>query len=320
MTAEPTTALTPRRLPTPTPGSLRSLLEQVDVQKRFEQVLGSRANQFIANLASVVHRSPALAECVPSTVIAAGLIAASLDLPLDPNLGYACMVPFNNNRTGKKEAQFQMQWKGYIQLAHRTRQYKNIHLTEVYEGEVRSVNRLTGELVQGARTGDTIIGYLAYFRLTNGFEKFLYMTIEELEAHGKRYSKGFSDPKSMWKKDPEVMYRKTPIKLLLKTYGVLSVDMQRAIAAETPPDDEPAGNGNGNGAGHGTAGDMAALYGADDESDTGAMPGAPETPETTGTQAPEPPPPQDDEALAEAARQFDAEQAQAEQSRGKRRR
>lgn len=316
MTAtEPTTALQPRRLPTPAPGSLRALLEQVDVQKRFEQVLGSRANQFIANLASVVHRSPALAECVPSTVIAAGLIAASLDLPLDPNLGYACMVPFNNGRTGKKEAQFQMQWKGYIQLAHRTRQYTNIHLTEVYEGEVRSVNRLTGELAQGARTGDTIIGYLAYFKLTNGFEKFLYMTLEELEAHGKRYSKGFSDPKSMWKKDPEVMYRKTPIKLLLKTYGVLSVDMQRAIAAETPPDDEPAANGNGNG----TAADMAALYGTDDDSDTGEMPAAPETP-AAEAQAPEPPPAQDDAALAEAARQFDHEQARAEQSRGRRRR
>jgi recombination protein RecT len=223
---------------TPPAGTLRDLLRVEEVKKRFEEVLGAHAGQFIASLASLVYRSPALQECEPFSVIGAALVAASLNLPIDPNLGYAAIVPYNDNKTGKKIAQFQMQWKGYVQLAHRTRQYANIHITEVYEGEIKSINRFTGAVSFGERKGDSITGYLAYLKLTNGFEKYWYMTIEQLQTHGKRYSKTYNNPKGMWKTDPEVMYRKTPIKLLLKTYGVLSVEMQKAIQAEAPLDED----------------------------------------------------------------------------------
>jgi len=233
MTDQTLTAAAEPRLPAAAPGSIRDLLQTAQVRKRFEQVLGPRAGQFIANVASVVYRSPQLRQCDPSSIIAAALIAASLDLPIDPNLGYAAIVPY------KAQAQFQMQWKGYVQLAHRTRQYAAIHVTEIYQGQIKSANPFTGALEFGERLGPqaAITGYMAYFRLTNGFEKYLYMTLAEIEAHGKRYSKSFDHPNGAWKTNREAMLRKTPIKLLLKTWGVLSVEMQQAIEAETPPDE-----------------------------------------------------------------------------------
>lgn len=223
------------RLPAPPPDSVRALLQTAEVQKRFEQVLADRAPQFIASLAQVVYHNPGLKKCDSMSVIGAALVAASLDLPIDPNLGYAAIVPY------KDHAQFQMQWKGYVQLAHRTQQYAAIHVTEIYEGEVAAVNRFTGTISFGQRVGDKVTGYLAYFKLLNGFEKFLYMTTEEIDAHGKRYSKSFEHAASPWQTNREVMYRKTPIKLLLKTWGVLSVEMRTAMQAELPPDE----NGHG---------------------------------------------------------------------------
>lgn len=236
--------MTDTRLPAPATGTVRDLLQTENVKARFAEVLRDKAPQFIASLAGLVYASDQLKKCEPYSVIASALKAAALDLPIEPALGFAAIVPYGN------QAQFQMQWKGYVQLALRTNQYKHINVTEVYEGMVESVDDFTGEVKRGKRTGDKIIGYYAYFRLLNGFEKEIYMSVEDVTAHGKKYSKTFNFDKSSWKTQPDAMGRKTTIKRLLTRYGILSVDIQNAIQAEAIPDELPAIAAPTNGNGH----------------------------------------------------------------------
>lgn len=234
-------------LPAPAPGTIRDLLKTERVKQAFADVLRDKAPQFIASLANMVYASKQLRACEPYTVISAALKAAVLDLPIEPSLGFAAIVPY------KEQAQFQMQWKGYIQLAHRSSQYANIHVTEVYEGMVKGYDPFTGTIHKGEKTSGKVVGYYAYFKLVNGFEKEDYMTIEEVQAHGQKYSKTYGNQKSAWHTNPDAMGRKTILKRLLTRWGVLSVDMQKAVAAEVPPEEAasvivenaPPENGNG---------------------------------------------------------------------------
>lgn len=219
--------------------TVKSLLSTEAMKKRFEEILGAKAAGFIASVINVTNTNKELAMCDPHSVVAAAATAATLDLPIDPNLGFAAMVPYKHD--GVPKAQFQIQWKGFAQLAIRTGLYATMHVTEVYEDEIASYNPLTGDVSftpphtweqRAAGQIEKILGYYAFFRLTNGFSKGLYMTIGELETHGKRYSKSYNNPKGMWKKDPHFMYRKTVIKLLLKTWGIMSIDIQRALKAD----------------------------------------------------------------------------------------
>lgn len=251
-------ATTPQRLPTPASGSVRALLQSAEIQKRFAQVLGERAPQFIASLSTMVYANPALRECDAMTVITSALQAAAFDLPIDPNLGFAHLVPYSG------KARFQPGWRAYVQLAHRTGQYAKINVTEVYAGEYRGENRLTGDIVWGERTGDEIVGYAAYFRLTNGFEKSLYMTADDLDAHGKRYSKSYSRSDSAWKTNFDAMARKTVLKSLLSKWGPLSIQLQKALAADVPPDDVPVETPAGNASAEQHAAGIAALYGEEE--------------------------------------------------------
>lgn len=285
MTTREMTTTTGQRLPTPAPASVRSLLLSTAIQKRFEQVMGDKhkADLFMTSLSTMVYASDALKQCEPETVIAAAIEAAAYDVPIGPTLGYAHLIPY------KGKARFQPGWKLYVQLAHRTGQYHRIHVGELYEGQVRGTDPFTGELLRGERTGNTVAGYIAYFKLLNGFEKYVYMTTEELLAHGKQYSPSYSRADSKWKTDFDAMARKTVIKALLSKWGPLSIQMQTVLAADVPPD-ETATNGNG----HGTESDKAALFGKDDdESDTGATPaptagaGVPAAPSEPAVQAPE---------------------------------
>ena len=148
-------------------------------------------------------------------------MAASLDLPINQNLGFAYIIPY------KDEAQFQMGYKGYIQLAMRTGQYQTINAAEVYEGEIVKQNRFTGEYEFGEKTSDKIIGYIAYFKLVNGFEKYLYMSIEEMQAHAKKFSKNYKGGTDKWGlTDFHSMAIKTVLKRLISKYGILSIEMQ----------------------------------------------------------------------------------------------
>ena len=229
-----------QRLPVPVAGSVRDLLQNEENKRRFREILGEMSGAFIASVAAYFYQSPELRECDPNSVVASAINAASLRLFVDKTLGYACIVPFHNKKTGRKEAQFQVMWKGYVQLAQRTGQYAAVNAQVVYEGEVRSFNKFKGEPIFGERTSDKVIGYLAYFRLVNGFEKYVYKTFDEAQAHGKRYSKQFDNAAGHWKVNPDAMGCKTVIKEAVGKWGPTSSEIQQAMQAEIPPDDLPA--------------------------------------------------------------------------------
>lgn len=218
--------------------TVKGLMCQVDVKKRFEDILGKKAPGFISSVINVA-KSPSLADAEPNSIMASAVVAATLDLPIDPNLGFAYIVPYNDKKQGKI-AQFQMGYKGFIQLAMRSGQYKTINAAPVFENDLKKINRLTGEIEfnDNPEPSTKIVGYVGYFRLINGFEKALYMTREELEIHGKKYSQSYKSNKdwvvkqSLWTTDFYSMATKTVLKLLLSKYGPMSIEMQTAIKSD----------------------------------------------------------------------------------------
>lgn len=207
----------------PAKRNVKALLADINIKKQFEDMLGKHAASFISSIISVTNGNKQLksiSDNNPMSIISAGAIAATLNLPVDPNLGFAYIIPYGDKAT------FQMGYKGFIQLAMRTGQYKTINASEVYEGEIRSVNRFTGEIEFGDKTSDTVVGYMSYFKLINGFEKYLYMTKEEVEKHAKAFSKSFNHKDGRWQLDFHAMAIKTVLKRLLSKYGILSVEMQ----------------------------------------------------------------------------------------------
>lgn len=213
---------------------IKGLLNNDAVKKRFEEVLGERAGQFMASITSLVTSSTNFTDVDPNTIIASAMISATLNLPINPNLGFAYLIPY------AKKCTYQLGYKGFLQLALRTGQYKNINATEVYEGELASRNRLTGEIEidESKKTSDKVIGYAAFFKLINGFEKTLYMDIEAIKTHAKRFSKSYSNKDALWQKDFHSMAMKTVLKMLISKYGILSVEMQKAIVADQSVVDE----------------------------------------------------------------------------------
>lgn len=201
-------------------------------------VLAERKGEFINNLTAVVANDSKLQACEPVTLMYAALKATALRLPLDPNLGQAYIIPYKNNREHKTEAQFQIGWKGFIQLAIRSGQFQAINATDIRDGELKGYDLMTGEVqVQAVpdRENKPVIGYLAYFKLTNGFAKSLYMTAEEIEQHATRYSQSYRGKykdSSLWATDKDAMAKKTVLKLLLSRFAPLSVDMQQAVQAD----------------------------------------------------------------------------------------
>lgn len=204
------------------PMTLANLLSGDKVKNRFNEILGAKAPGFISSVLSVANNNTLLKKAKPQSVLNSAVIAATLDLPINQNLGFAYIVPY------KDEAQFQLGYKGLIQLAMRSGQYKTINVNEVYEGEITKVNRFTGEYEFGEKTSDKVVGYMAYFKLVNGFEKYLYMTTEDAEKHGKRYSQTFKRGGGLWATDFDAMAKKTCLKMLLSKFGILSIEMQRA--------------------------------------------------------------------------------------------
>lgn len=210
-------------------------------QDYLASVLGEKKGQFVSNLTSLVANDKNLQECEPVTTMYAAMIATSLDLPLNKNLGFAYVIPYKNNKEGKTEAQFQMGYKGLLQLAIRSGQFSTINVTDIREGEIETFDLLTGEIKFTAKPNREqlpVIGYASFFRLNNGFAKTLYMTKSEVEAHGLRYSQTFSSKNdyvrksSKWTTDFDAMARKTVLKLLLSRYAPLSVEMQKAVTSD----------------------------------------------------------------------------------------
>lgn len=208
--------------------TLKGMLEMPAYKNKFNEMLGKKAAGFMSSIIAVTNNNKLLAKANPATVIGAAAQAAMLDLPINQSLGFAYIVPYGG------EAQFQLGYKGYIQLAQRTGQYVDIGSKTVYEGELEYENRLLDKFKFGERTGDKVIGYLAYFRLTNGFEKMLFIELDKMIAHAKRYSKNYKGGTEKWGlTDFDTMAEKTVLKKLLSKYGPLSIEniqMSQALA------------------------------------------------------------------------------------------
>lgn len=236
-----------------------SAITSMKTQQYLASVLASKKASFVNNLTSLVANNTTLQGCTPTSLIYAGIKATSLNLPLDSNLGFAYVIPYNNRKkveevqyikdakTGNavptkvtvdvtmKEAQFQLGYRGFIQLALRTGQFKSINVTEVRDGEVGERNLITGDITINAipdRMNKPVIGYVSYFALNNGFSKMLYMTVDEIKKHASTYSQTYSSrydavrQSSKWTTDFDAMAKKTVLKLLLNRYAPLSVEMQ----------------------------------------------------------------------------------------------
>lgn len=203
--------------------ALRGYFENDAVKKNLRAMLGSKAQGFATSVLSVVNNNRLLQNADPASIYSSAMVAASLDLPINPNLGFAAIVPYG------RQAQCQIMTRGFIQLAIRSGQYAKINNAIVHEGELVKYDPFKDEYEfdVNKRISDKVIGYVAYFRTVGGFEKYFYMTKEQALAHGKRYSKSFSN--GVWASDPDSMGLKTVIKLLLAKYGILSIELQRAI-------------------------------------------------------------------------------------------
>lgn len=210
----------------------KELFEKDDVKNRLKEMLGKRSAGFVTSVLSAINSSDKLKTADPNSVYMAAMMAASLELPINANLGLAYIIPYNlrqQDGSWKVVAQFQVGYKGFMQLALRSGQFQTISAAPVYEGQLKSQDPLKGyEFEWENKTSENIIGYAAYFRLTNGFEKTLYMTADQLRTHGGKYSKTFKNKGGLWNTDFEAMARKTVIKLLLQRYAPLSIEMQKA--------------------------------------------------------------------------------------------
>ncbi|MFU7514999.1 recombinase RecT [Clostridium sp. HCS.1] len=208
--------------------NVKGIMDSPAVKKRFEEVLMERAPQYMSSIVNLVNSDVNLKKCEPMSVVASCMVAATMDLPVDKNLGYAWVVPYGT------KAQFQMGYKGYIQLALRTGQYKGINVVEIREGELISWNPLSEEVQIDftQRKSDKVIGYAGYFKLLNGFEKTVYWSREDVEAHAKKFSKTYSFKNGVWQTDFDSMAKKTVLRNLLSKWGILSIEMQKAYSAD----------------------------------------------------------------------------------------
>lgn len=223
---------------------VNDLLDRDGMRKRFDELLGKRAPQFISSIVSMVNADKNLQQAFyesPMTVIQSSLKAAMFDLPIDQSLGYAYIVPFKNYKKDigakKMEATFILGWKGMHQLALRTGAYKTINVVDVREGELKSYNRLTEEVDidfiedEDAREALPVVGYVGYYRLINGAEKTVYMSVKAITAHEKKFRKGEYQGKG-WRDDWDAMARKTVYRILIGKWGVMSIDYQTRDAGK----------------------------------------------------------------------------------------
>ena len=205
----------------------KDVLNQQTVKAQLHNSLRDNAGAFASSMIDLYEGDDYLQKCDPQAVAMECMKAASLKLPLVKSLGFAYVVPFKNVPT------FTIGYKGLIQLAQRSGQYKTINADAVYEGELVSTDKLSGLIdLSGKRTSDKVVGYFAYFKLLNGFEKILYMTKEAVEAWGAKYSPSYNSNSTPWKKEFDKMAEKTCLRQLIGKYGPMSDEMQTAFISD----------------------------------------------------------------------------------------
>lgn len=224
---------------------LTAYLTQDAVKDQINKVVGGKnGTRFISSIVSAVQATPALQECTNSSILSAALLGESLNLSPSPQLGQYYMVPYDNRSKGAKEAQFQLGYKGYIQLATRSSQYKKLNVLSIKEGELIRFDPLNEEievnLIQDdeQREAAPTTGYYAMFEYTNGFRKAMYWSRAKMEAHAKKYSPGYKRDLekgtswTFWAKDFDAMAYKTMLRQLISKWGIMSIELQTAIDSD----------------------------------------------------------------------------------------
>lgn len=216
---------------------LSAYLTSDAVRKRINDVVGGKDGQrFISSIVSAVNANESLKECTPQSIFSAALLGESLKLSPSPQLGQYYLVPFNSKEG--KIAQFQLGYKGYIQLAIRSGQYKKLNVLAIKEGELVCFNPLTEEIEvnliedEEAREEAKTVGYYAMFEYTNGFRKAIYWSRNKMEAHAKKYSKSYYKSSSVWQTNFDAMAYKTMLRQLISKWGIMSIDMMSALDAD----------------------------------------------------------------------------------------
>jgi recombination protein RecT len=216
---------------------LKAILNVESIQTQFKNALKDNAPAFISSIVELFSSDKYLQECDPNLVIMEAFKAATLKLPLNKQLGFSYLVPYKQG--GVQKPQFQIGYKGYIQLAMRTGQYRYINADVVYEGTVVKRDLLTGKTeFSNDPTSEKAIGYFAYIELLNGFSKTVYITREEIVSHAKRYSKSYSRETSAWHSNFDEMAIKTALRRLLTHYGILSTEMISVLTADKDFEDD----------------------------------------------------------------------------------
>ena len=207
-----------------------------------EELLGKRSTSFVTSVLQIVNSNNLLKGADPASIFSAACMAATLDLPINNALGFAYIVPYKRNFKDADnkwqnviEAQFQLGYKGFVQLAIRSGQFKRISVAVVHDGQIITADPLMGYTFDWSAVGGDVVGYVAYFELLNGFQAYHYMTKGEALQHAQKYSQSFKNGNSasgVWKDNFDAMAQKTVLKLLLSKQAPLSVDMQTAIQAD----------------------------------------------------------------------------------------
>ena len=214
---------------------LKALLASHAIIKRLEEIIGRNTGSFCASLIQISNSNALLQRAEPNTVISAAIVAATLNLPINNALGFAYIVPFNNSKAGMVEAQFQIGYKGLIQLAMRSGQIKRLVTTEIYANQIISRNPIKGyefDFDTQPEKHEPAVGYYAYMELVNGFIAEAYMSVEDVKAHAARYSQTYKKGYGVWKDNFDEMAKKTVMKQLLSKYAPMSVEMQNAVVAD----------------------------------------------------------------------------------------
>lgn len=220
---------------TPAGKDLKALLASPAIIKRLEEIIGKNTGSFCASLIQISNSNALLQRAEPNTVISAAIVAATLNLPINNALGFAYIVPFNNSKAGVVEAQFQIGYKGLIQLAMRSGQIKRLVTTEIYANQIISRNPIKGyefDFDTQPEKHEPAVGYYAYMELVNGFIAEAYMSVEDVKAHATRYSQTYKKGYGVWKDNFDAMAAKTVLKRLLTKYAPMSVEMQQAVIAD----------------------------------------------------------------------------------------
>lgn len=219
---------------TPRNDRLKDLINTNSVKDMFKNAMAEHADSFLASVVDLYNNDKSLQACAPNEVLMEAFKAATLKLPINKQLGFAYIVPYKDYKTSKSVPTFQIGYKGLIQLAMRTAAYKHINAGPVFEGELRNQNKLTGEIdLSGEKKSDKVLGYFAYIETINGFSKTLYWDINKVTSHSKKYSKSINKESSPWNTDFDAMASKTLLRALIGHYGLMSVEMQTALMADT---------------------------------------------------------------------------------------